>query len=69
MPLNAKHQSLHVNLHVIYISSSQTLISMLSVLKSISYMLLKHHVIQLFKNNVESIVKAKFQKLFFMNYI
>lgn len=61
MPLNVT-----MNLHVIYIGSSETVISMLSVIKHISYMLSKHHVLQKqFNKQIDLIVKGKISRVIF----
>lgn len=51
-----------------YISSFQTLISMLSVLKNIIHTCLKP-CLQLFNSELILYFKARFQELFFIGYI
>lgn len=65
MPLNATTKSLRMNLDVIYINSSKTLISLILSVKYISYKLLKHHILQSFNNKVDSVVKSKISRIIY----
>lgn len=64
MPLNATTKSLRMNLDVIYINSSKTLISLILSVKYISYKLLKHHIVQSLTIKLILSLKAKFQGLY-----
>lgn len=65
MPLNATTKSLRMNLDVIYINSSKTLISLILSVKYFSYKLLKHHILQSFNNKVDSVVKSKISRIIY----